>query len=91
VIRSADHATLRCLSLARGGATWSRAAGERASVAITPNAVVIASAKPDRVVAMAPASGRLLAEVRTSAKIFAVGPGGMIAVDGRDMAYLPFA
>jgi hypothetical protein len=91
VIRTADHGTLRCLSLARGVATWSRATGERASVAITPNAVVIASAKPDRVVAMAPASGRLLAEVRTSAKIFAVGPGGMIAVDGRDMAYLPFA
>jgi len=35
VIRTADHGTLRCLSLARGGSTWSRAAGERASVAIT--------------------------------------------------------
>jgi hypothetical protein len=43
------------------------------------------------VAALSPSSGRLLAEVRTSAKIFTSGPSGMIAVDGRDMAYLPFA
>jgi hypothetical protein len=53
--------------------------------------VIIATSKPSRVAAVSPSTGRVLADVRTSAKIFAVGQGGMIAVDGRDMAYLPFA
>ncbi|WP_433298712.1 PQQ-binding-like beta-propeller repeat protein [Actinoplanes sp. CA-030573] len=91
VVRGADKGTLRGLSLANGRTTWSRAAGANASAALTPYAVIIATTKPDRVVALSPSTGRLMAEVRTSAKIFATGPGGMIAVDGRDMAYLPFA
>jgi hypothetical protein len=81
--------SLRCLSLARGSVTWNRESN--GSAAITPDAVVIVTTKPSRVAALSPSSGRLLADVRTNAKIFATGPGGMIAVDGRDMAYLPFA
>jgi outer membrane protein assembly factor BamB len=91
VIRSADGGTLRGFSLANGRTAWNRAAGSGASAALTPYAVIIATSKPGRVAALSPSSGRLLAEVRTDAKIFAVGPAGMIAVDGRDMAYLPFA
>jgi hypothetical protein len=52
---------------------------------------VITSRKPDRVVAVSPSTGRVLVDVRTDAEIFAVGPSGVIAVSGRDMAYLPFA
>jgi hypothetical protein len=91
VIRSADQGTLRCWSFARGKAVWSRSVPAGASAALTPYAVVIVTPKPSRVAAVAPATGRLLADVRVSAKIFAVGQGGMIAVDGRDMAYLPFS
>jgi outer membrane protein assembly factor BamB len=91
VIRSADQDTLRCFSLATGRTAWTRPAGTAATAALTPSAVIIATSKPGRIAAVSPATGRLLAEVRTSAKIFAVGPAGMIAVDGRDMAYLPFA
>ena len=90
VIRGADQATVRCYSFARRRAAWTRKVGPGASVALTRYAVVVVTAKPARVAAVAPRSGRLLAEVRTGAKIFAVGPAGMIAVDGRDMAYLPF-
>jgi len=91
VIRSADKSTLRCLSLARGGTAWTRSITGGTSAALTPYAVVIVTTKPGRVAAVSPSSGKLLAEVRTNAKIFATGPSGMIAVDGRDMAYLPFA
>jgi outer membrane protein assembly factor BamB len=42
------------------------------------------------VVQTSPAGGQVLAEARTEAKVFATGPSGLIAVDGRDMAYLPF-
>jgi outer membrane protein assembly factor BamB len=91
VVRSADKASLRCLSLADGGTAWTRPVSSGASAALTPYAVVIVTTKPSRVAALSPSSGKLLSDVRTNAKIFATGPGGMIIVDGRDMAYLPFA
>jgi hypothetical protein len=91
VIRSADKSKLRCFSFANGGTAWTRAAGSGSSAALTPYAVVMVTTKPARVTAVSPSSGHVLADLRTQAKIFAVGPGGMIAVDGRDMAYLPFA
>jgi len=91
VIRSADQATLRGFSMATGRTTWRRPAAAGTSAALTPYAVIIVTSKPARVTAVSPTDGRVRAEVRTSAKIFATGPHGMIAVDGRDMAYLPFA
>jgi outer membrane protein assembly factor BamB len=91
VIRGADHGTLRCRAFATGRTAWSRAVGAGASAALSAYAVAIVTTKPARVLAVAPSSGLVLADVRTRARIFAVGPGGMIAVDGREMAYLPFA
>ncbi|GID78030.1 hypothetical protein Ade02nite_66710 [Paractinoplanes deccanensis] len=91
VIRDAGKSTLRGYAFARGRTVWSRPAGENASAALTPYAAIIVSRKPDRVVAVAPGSGRVLADVRTGAEVFAAGPGGMIVVSGRDMAYLPWA
>jgi outer membrane protein assembly factor BamB len=45
---------------------------------------------PTRITAVSPSSGAVLAEARTEAGVYAVGPDGLIGVDGRDMAYLPF-
>jgi outer membrane protein assembly factor BamB len=90
VIRNGGKSTLRCISLAGGGTAWSRPAGSGASAALSPYAVVTVTTKPARVVALVPSSGRVLVDVRTDAKVFAVGPAGLIAVDGRDMAYVPF-
>jgi len=91
VIRGADGRTLRGFNLSRGKAAWSRAVGESGAAALTPYAAVLTSRRPARVVAVAPGTGRVLADLRTDAEVFAVGPGGLIAVSGRDMAYLPFA
>jgi outer membrane protein assembly factor BamB len=91
VIRSADKATLRGFSFSRGKTAWVRQVGTNVSAALTSYAVVIVTIKPSRVVAVSPSGGKVLADVRTDAKIFAVGAGGLIAVSGRDMAYLPFA
>jgi outer membrane protein assembly factor BamB len=90
IIRSADHATLRGFSFTRGRTIWSRPAGTNAAAALTPAAAIIVTTEPSRVVAVA-ASGAVRSDVRTDARIFAVGTGGMIAVSGRDMAYLPFS
>ncbi|WP_328462937.1 hypothetical protein OHA21_36600 [Actinoplanes sp. NBC_00393] len=84
VIRKDD--TLRGYSYSKGKAVW-RQAGT--SAALTPHAVIVLG--KNRVTALTPSSGAVRADVRTDAKIFAVGPDGMIAVSGRDMAYLAFS
>ena len=50
----------------------------------------MANTTPGRLIAVDAGGGAVLADVRTDAKVFAVGPGGMIIVSGRDMAYVPF-
>jgi outer membrane protein assembly factor BamB len=91
VIRTADKSLLRGFSFSRSRTVWARQVGAGASAALTPHAVIVVTSKPSRVVALARSDGRVLADVRTDAKVFAVGSAGMIAVSGRDMAYLPFA
>lgn len=90
VIRSADGRTFSGRSLSDGGTGWRRPVNEGASAALSPYAAIVANTSPRRIVAVSPSSGRVLVDARTEAKVFAAGPGGLIAVDGRDMAYLPF-
>lgn len=90
VVRSADKRTFTGRSFRRGGTVWRRSVNEGASAALTPYAAVVANVKPARITAVQPSSGAVLTEARTDAKVFAVGPQGLIAVSGRDMAYLPF-
>jgi outer membrane protein assembly factor BamB len=90
VIRSADHSTLFGRSFSTGRTTWRRAVSAGVSAALTPYAAIVANSGPARITALSPSSGAVLADVRTDAKVFAVGPAGLIAVSGTDMAYLPF-
>jgi hypothetical protein len=90
VIRSADGKTFSGRSFSRGGTAWRRPVNDGASAALSPHAAIVANTSPQRIVALSPSSGRVLVDARTEAKVFAAGSGGLIAVDGRDMAYLPF-
>ena len=90
VIRSADRGTFTGHSFSRGTTTWQRAVNDGASAAITPYAAIVANTKPDRITALSPGSGAVLADLRTDAKVVAVGPAGMLILSGREMAYLPF-
>ena len=90
VIRGTDHGQVRGFSLARGRTVWTRRVGTDASAALTPYAVIIVTGRPGRVVALSRSGGRVLTDVRTEAKVFATAPGGLVAVAGRDRAYLPF-
>jgi hypothetical protein len=53
--------------------------------------VIVAPEEPDRIVALSPATGRPLADVRSSAKVLAVGPTGMIIGEQREVGFVPFA
>jgi outer membrane protein assembly factor BamB len=90
IVRSADRRTFSGRSFTGGGTIWRRAVNADASAALTPYAAIVANTSPRRIVALSPSSGRVLVDARTEAKVFATGPDGLIAVDGRDMAYLPY-
>ncbi|WP_245908280.1 PQQ-like beta-propeller repeat protein [Pseudosporangium ferrugineum] len=91
LIRTADKTRVSARSFSRGAVVWRRTVGAGASAALTPYAAIIAEAKPSRIIALSPRTGGVLTEARTDAKVFAAGPGGLILVSGRDMAYLPYA
>jgi hypothetical protein len=89
VIHDADGSGVRAVAFG-GGAGWRRSVGQVAGAALSPYAAIVVDAKPARITAMSRATGAVLADLRTEATVFAVGPHGLILVDGRDMAYLPF-
>jgi hypothetical protein len=90
VVRSANQTSFTGRSLSRGTTTWQRSVNKAATAALTPYAAIVANTSPSRITAIGPGSGAVLVDLRTDAKVFAVGPAGMIIVSGRDMAYLPF-
>ncbi|GID43217.1 hypothetical protein Aca07nite_04920 [Actinoplanes capillaceus] len=87
VIRKGDQ--VRGYSFAKDKAVWRLDGRGEVGAALTPYAVIVVS--KDRVSALTPSNGAVRTDVRTDAKVFAVGPDGMIAASGRDMAYLPFS
>jgi hypothetical protein len=91
LIRSPNGRTLTARSFAKGRTAWRRSITADAQVALTPYAAVIADVRPRRVTALDPATGVVLAEVRTEAKVVAVGRSGMIISAGRDLAHVSFA
>ncbi|WP_306203900.1 hypothetical protein [Actinoplanes sp. RD1] len=91
LIRSADGATLSARSFSRGATAWRRSIGRDTSAALTPYAGIIADPEPGRIVAVSPRTGKVLVDVKTAANVFAAGPAGLILVDGRDLAYVPYA
>ena len=57
---------------------------------MTPRAVILADPGRDRVTALHPGTGAVLAEVGTEASVLAVGTAGMVLGAGRDLAFVAF-
>jgi hypothetical protein len=91
VIRSADKRSISGLTLGSSGTGWTRPVHRDAQVALARYAVIVIEREPDRVFALDPATGAELLSVRSSAKVAAVGPAGLILVDRREIGYLPYA
>ncbi|MFI5840383.1 hypothetical protein ACIA8K_11820 [Catenuloplanes sp. NPDC051500] len=89
-VRSADNRLLRGYVLGESGVAWSRNADEDTQAAIARFAIVVIEKDPDRVIALAPADGALLAQLRSGADVLAVGPAGLVIGDGRDIGYVPY-
>ncbi|HET9517952.1 MAG TPA: PQQ-binding-like beta-propeller repeat protein [Actinoplanes sp.] len=91
LIRSADGRTVTARSFGKGRTVWRRPVAAGAGAALSPYAAVVTEAKPDRITALHPATGAVLAQVRSEARVVAVGRRGMIISAGRDLAYVSFA
>jgi hypothetical protein len=91
VIRDADPGGVQVRSFSRDRTVWRRSVDRKAQVALTPYAVVVVGTGPRRVTALDPAGGAVLAEARTAGRVLAVGSGGMIVGEGRDLAYVRFS
>jgi outer membrane protein assembly factor BamB len=89
LVRAADGRTIRGAEL-RATVRWNRAAHEDASAAAARYAAVVVDERPDRLIALNELTGAELVNVRSKAKVLAVGPGGMVIGDGRDIGYLRF-
>lgn len=89
--RAADRRSVAGLELAVDGPRWSRRVSEKTYGALTPYAAVLVEERPNRATALEPRSGRVLAELRTSANVLAVGPAGMVIGEGREIGYVRFA
>ena len=72
------------------GVPWQRPINKGASAAQTPYAAVVANTSPSRITAIQPSDGHVMLDLKIDAKVLAVGASGLLAVDGREMAYLPF-
>lgn len=90
LVRSPDGRSLLGYELARGPARWSRPADPDGGAALARYAVIVTGEEPDRIVALDPSTGGELANLRSSAKVWAVGPTGMIIGEGREIGYVRF-
>lgn len=90
LVRAADGRSTRGHQLGVDGPRWTRQTHPDAQAALARYAAIIVDSDPDRVIAVDPATGKELANLRTSAKVLAVGRTGMVIGDGRDIGYVPF-
>jgi hypothetical protein len=88
--RSPDGRSLLGYELGGGPARWSRPADPDGGAALARYAVIAIGDDPDRIMALNPSTGAELANLRSSAKVWAVGPTGMIIGDGREIGYVRF-
>jgi outer membrane protein assembly factor BamB len=91
LIRAADGKSIRGILLGQSGTLWTRPAPSDAEALLNRYAVVITQKGPNRIIALDPETGREKLNVRSSAKVLACGPDGMVIGDARLVGYLPYA
>jgi hypothetical protein len=89
VIRAADRRSVSGLVLGPSGPAWTRRVHPDAQAALARHAAVIVDR--DRIIAVHPATGEVLVSVRSSAKVVAVGPNGLVLLDSRELGYIRFS
>lgn len=90
LVRSGDGATVSGYELTVERPRWSRRVHPKGGAALSPYAAVVVDREPERIVALDPRTGAELVNLRSSAEVLAVGPGGLVIGEGRDIGYVRF-
>lgn len=90
LVRAADGRSLEGHQLGSDGPAWNRPIDKKGEAALARYAAIVIDRSPDRIIALEPLTGRELVNVRSSARVLAVGPAGMVIGEGRHIAYVPF-
>jgi outer membrane protein assembly factor BamB len=90
LVRAADGRSVKGIRLGRAKPLWTRAVHPDAEAALTAFAAVIVDKKPDRIIALDPASGAERLNVRSEAKVVTCGPSGIVISEVRELGYLPY-
>ncbi|MEV1285967.1 PQQ-binding-like beta-propeller repeat protein [Micromonospora sp. NPDC049679] len=88
--RGADGGSLKGYELGVRAQRWNRPVQPDANAALARYAAVVVERKPDRIIALDPRTGRELIRLNSSAKVLALGPGGMVIGEGREIGYVRF-
>jgi len=88
--RSADKTALAGRRLPSGRTQWTRPLHPEGGATLSLDVAVIVDRKPDRIVVVDPRTGQELLNLRSSAKVLAVGPAGLVIGEGRDIGYARF-
>lgn len=90
LVRSADGKSILGMRLGSEDPLWTREVNSGAEAALTGCAALIVDRKPDRIIALDPASGAERLNVRSDAKVLACGSDGLVLSDVRELGYLRF-
>jgi hypothetical protein len=88
--RTADQKAINGRELSVATPRWTRPVSPEGGATLTRFAAVIVDRKPDRIIVLDQRTGRELVNLRSSAKVLAVGPAGLVIGDGRDIGYARF-
>ena len=90
LVHAGDRAAIVGYELTRPSARWTEPVGPKGGAALARYAALIVDEQPDRIRALDPRTGRELATLRSSARVLAVGPQGMLIGQGREIGYVRF-
>jgi outer membrane protein assembly factor BamB len=90
LVRSGDGESVRGMRLGREEPLWQRRVDPAAEAGLCGDVAVVLDRKPDRIVALDPASGGVLLDVRSGADVAACGPEGLVISQVRELGYLPY-
>jgi outer membrane protein assembly factor BamB len=90
LVRSADGKLVLGMRLGREEPLWTREVNSGAEAALTGCAALVVDRKPNRIIAIDPASGVERLNVRSDAKVLACGRDGLVLSDVRELGYLRF-